>query len=659
MKLSANINLDGIDWIPIGQTGGYSSLAYFCGTFNGQGHTIRNLSVSYWEDGADSGADYAAGLFGYIDAGSATITDLKIDGAVNGLTLNYLSHADAAPIIGRTDEAGAEEGSTYANVTGSVYTARIGKTPYATLAEAVAAAPADGKKTTITLLRNASGCGIIVESGKNIVFDFGGHSYSVDKTPLAGSTNWKHQCFQLLQGSTVTFENGEIKCENDDCTIMIQNYADLTLDGITLDSTKLREAYRDKEHTQVTPNYTLSNNNGIVLILNCTIKAAPNGYAFDVCDFSNYPMVQVYTINSTIEGLVEVTNPKNFTASIDTIDTAELLFAAALLPDDISTMEDIANALAFYQTSGAYIQITEANRQDGEIVGYFRYVGTPCTLTFDPGEGEMDAEKLLHPAGAEINLNSYKPTRSGYRFDGWYNDDSQKVSGSFALTQDTTLTARWSKAATVGGGGSSTTVLHPITVADTANGSVAASAVQAAQGNIITLTLQSADGYVLRSIKVFDANSGSVALGAKDDGIYTFTIPGSAVTVQAAFAAAGSSFTDVSADSYFKTPVDWAKRNGVTGGTSDMTFSPNLPCTRAQAVTFLFRCAALFEVDAATPQKLASGFADAAQVPAYALSAMNWALSSAILQGSDGSLLPNDICTRAHIVTFLYRMINR
>lgn len=114
------------------------------------------------------------------------------------------------------------------------------------------------------------------------------------------------------------------------------------------------------------------------------------------------------------------------------------------------------------------------------------------------------------------------------------------------------------------------------------------------------------------------------------------------------------SMTDVPENAYYTEAVRWALSKGITTGTTETTFSPNAACIRAQAVTFLFRYMA---PDAVTLQELVSGFADATAVPSYALPAMNWALATGIVQGDGSNLLPNDICTRAHIVSFLYRML--
>lgn len=110
--------------------------------------------------------------------------------------------------------------------------------------------------------------------------------------------------------------------------------------------------------------------------------------------------------------------------------------------------------------------------------------------------------------------------------------------------------------------------------------------------------------------------------------------------------------SDVPEGSYYAEAVRWALSEGITTGTTENTFSPDSECTRAQAVAFLFRYAAS---EAVTLQELVPGFSDADSVPGYALPAMNWALAEEIVQGNGSKLMPNDSCTRAQIVTFLFR----
>lgn len=170
--------------------------------------------------------------------------------------------------------------------------AMIGDNGYGTLKAAFDAAE---NGDTIRLLDNTSGDGIVVESGSNFTVDFGGFTYTVDGE-LVGSAGTETNAFQLLKDSTITFKNGKITSSK--AKILIQNYSNLTLDGIELDGTNLQGSMP----------YTMSNNCGNVTIKDTIITAADNGVAFDVYGgFGSYGDVTVtVTGNSVVNGTVEV-----------------------------------------------------------------------------------------------------------------------------------------------------------------------------------------------------------------------------------------------------------------------------------------------------------------------------------------------------------------
>ena len=170
--------------------------------------------------------------------------------------------------------------------------AMIGDNGYETLKAAFDAAE---NGDTIRLLDNTSGDGIVVKSGSNFTVDFGGFTYTVDGE-LVGSTGTETNAFQLLKDSTITFKNGKITSSK--AKILIQNYSNLTLDGIELDGTNLQGSMP----------YTMSNNCGNVTIKDTIITAADNGVAFDVYGgFGSYGDVTVtVTGNSVVNGTVEV-----------------------------------------------------------------------------------------------------------------------------------------------------------------------------------------------------------------------------------------------------------------------------------------------------------------------------------------------------------------
>ena len=200
---------------------------------------------------------------------------------------------------------------------------------------------------------------------------------------------------------------------------------------------------------------------------------------------------------------------------------------------------------------------------------------------------------------------------------------------------------------------SSGSVTYPINVPDkTENGSVTVSPKNASKGDTVTVTVKSDSGYVLETISVTDKNGNDLKLTDKGNGKYTFTMPTSKVEVKAIFMEDNSVlnfFYDVPNDAYYFEAVKWAAENGITGGVGNSLFAPNQPCTRAQIVTFLWRAAGSPE-----PKNM-SNFSD---VPAdsYYAKAVAWAVENGITTGTgDGKFSPDATCTRAQSVTFLFR----
>lgn len=202
------------------------------------------------------------------------------------------------------------------------------------------------------------------------------------------------------------------------------------------------------------------------------------------------------------------------------------------------------------------------------------------------------------------------------------------------------------------GGSSSGSTTYPITVEDSRNGEAESNRHRAERGDTVTITVDPDRGYELDELIVTDKNGDEIEVRRLSNGKYTFTMPRSAVTVEAVFtaAAAEGTFADVSPDAYYADAVEWAVANGITGGTTATTFSPNNPCTRAHAVTFLWRAAGEPE-----PETTAMLFTDVAE-GAYYYDAVLWAMENGITEGTtETTFSPDAPCTRAQIVTFLWR----
>ena len=206
---------------------------------------------------------------------------------------------------------------------------------------------------------------------------------------------------------------------------------------------------------------------------------------------------------------------------------------------------------------------------------------------------------------------------------------------------------------TGGGGGGSSVTTYAITVKSAKNGDVTASRKSASKGTTVTLTVDPDKGYVLDTLTVLDGKDKEIKLTEKN-GKYTFTMPASKVTVEAAFKTEQSTgknpFIDVPAGSYYEDAVIWAVDKGITTGTSAATFNPNGICTRAQAVTFLWRAAG-----SPAAKSSAMPFADV-KAGSYYYDAVLWAVEQGITKGTSDTMFgPDATCTRAQIVTFLWR----
>lgn len=243
------------------------------------------------------------------------------------------------------------------------------------------------------------------------------------------------------------------------------------------------------------------------------------------------------------------------------------------------------------------------------------------------------------------------PTRSGrYAFRYWTDGTNTYAAGSeYTVTKEATLTAVWRY---TGSSSSGTTSSYPVSVPRFDNGSVSVTPGSASKGTTVTLTVKPDEGYALDKLTVTDKDGNRLSLSDKGDGKYTFTMPGSKVSVDASFSkiAAAVSFRDVNQSDYYYDAVQWAVEKGITEGTSATTFSPDASCTRAQMVTFLYRAAG-----SPAPKSTVNPFKDVSSSDYY-YNAVLWAIENGITTGvSADRFAPGATVSRAQTVTFLYR----
>ena len=196
---------------------------------------------------------------------------------------------------------------------------------------------------------------------------------------------------------------------------------------------------------------------------------------------------------------------------------------------------------------------------------------------------------------------------------------------------------------------------YAITVEDSDNGTVTPSRTRAPKGLTVTLTVKLDEGYKLDTLTVTDKNGNELKLTDKGNGKYTFTMPASAVTVEASFTKddtpvdTGLPFTDVKADDWFYEAVKYVYDNKLMDGTSSTTFAPFMTTNRAMVVTILWRLEGQPETDATL------SFTDVESGVWYT-EAVHWAAAEGIVKGySDTVFAPNDTVTREQLATILYR----
>ncbi len=278
------------------------------------------------------------------------------------------------------------------------------------------------------------------------------------------------------------------------------------------------------------------------------------------------------------------------------------------------------------------------------------------TVTFNCAGGDPIPSQVV-AKGETITLPGCTHSSYHYKFDGWkcgnatyYADDKVEVNSNM------TFTAQWKErfpdGPSSGGSSSVSDNEYAVTVDAGKHGDVSVSPKWAEEGDTVTITADPDNGYVVDEVIVTDKNGDDIRVRDRGDGEYTFTMPDSKVTVEVTFVEEGDelSFVDVAKSDYYYDAVKWAVENGVTTGVTDTIFAPGNPCTRAQTVTFLWRAAGM-------PQAAnrVNPFTDVSESDYY-YEAVLWAVENGITSGTTATTFgPSTTCTRAQVVTFLWR----
>ena len=282
---------------------------------------------------------------------------------------------------------------------------------------------------------------------------------------------------------------------------------------------------------------------------------------------------------------------------------------------------------------------------------------TGGTFSFDPSTKVKNngTDYIVKRAGSEGAYTYTVLAKSGLTSGVYLTDPSGALASNYYVSS--TANGVWTvsySAPSSGGGSSSSSRRYDVSAPSVKHGDVTVSPKSASKGDTVTITVKPDSGYELDTLTVKDASGSKIKVKDKGDGKFTFTMPASKVTVSAEFAEIVTlDFADVPTDAYYYEAVKWAAKKGITGGIGNGLFGPNQPCTRAQIVTFLWRAAGSPE------PKSMSSFSDVSADSYYA-KAVAWAVENGITTGTgDGKFSPDATCTRAQSVTFLFRAIGK
>lgn len=645
VELTDNIDLEGYNWTPIGDT----EYNYFSGTFEGNGYTIRNLTIN-----KTTSSGYF-GLFGVTDAAiqnvnvSGTLTNTAADyGSCIGVIAGYLGggtikNCNTSGFTISSDVSlgicvgGIVGEADYSVIENCVSGTDISILPYGYVGGVAGAAVGT---QVVNCTYNGTicfsggsyvGCGGIVgtdQESSEVAYCTNNGSIDVSQRTSALNTTIGGIVGELYSGQIHhSTNNGGL----DGLALRMGGIAGLVDDG-TVDNCLNRGTISSTAQSGST--YA----GGIAGTVRYSDASVTNCVSVgDVTGTSSYHPITSYAVSGA-----EFSNnyyDSSLPSSGDIPDSVTNGSTGAALSDiNSGEMVNVINSLGGAYRLGA----------DGTIeIVPLSYVLTIEGSTADAsGAGEYEA-------GAQVAIDA--GSRSGYRFAGWTVTSGSGELADAASAQTTftmpaeavTLTASWTA---VSSSGSNT---YPPKIQNSEHGSVSISPKFPSRGDTVTITPDADEGYKVASVTVTDSKGNLVEVTDNGDGTYSFIQPTGKVTVAVSFTEVkqpAELFTDVPESAYYYDAVLWAVDIGVTEGTTATTFSPDAPCTRAQAVTFLWRAAGSPE-----PESGANPFTDI-QPGAYYYKAVLWAVETGITNGTSAvTFSPDATVTRAQTVTFLWR----
>ena len=662
-----------------------ASAVLFTSAYGGDANTIGKLSISGGEfKHASDTQEMIVDHYDETNKGNAVVTGGKFDADISKyIPTDYVQSADGT--VEKLGETNA--------------VAKVGDTYYKTLADAVAAAD----NNTVTLLKDVT-ADITIPAGKTMTLDLNGKTLTNvnDHTILNNGNltitgtgkvdNISHAKGALYNKGTVVVNGGTFdrskengKTSNDSGSnswYTIKNVGSMTIhDGATV-QTAGNNTTLGKFSSLVSNGYfnagDYTNNRGleqpILTIDGGTFRGGLNTIKNDDHakltinggTFSNYYQAVVQNHN-----IAEITGGTFTAASDANAKTYGIYNCGCGAEIDLGTLTVSGGTF-----TGATYAVADVSSENADVtISGGQFAGTKAAIvksgtskaTIAVSGGKFSSDPSVYVVGnGNTNIvkrdgseGAYTYTvlaKSGLTSGVYLTNPSGALASNYYVSSTANGVWTVSYSAPYSGGSSSYDPTYSVsTPSKTEHGTVTVSPKNASKGDRVTVTVKPDSGYVLETLTVTDKNGNELTLKDKGNGKYTFTMPAGKVEVKATFMEDNSMlnfFYDVPNNAYFYEAVKWAVKNGITTGVGNDLFAPEQPCTRAQIVTFLWRAAGSPE-----PKGAASGMTDVVS-GGYYEKAVAWAIENGITTGTTTSTFSPDVtCTRAQAVTFLARAL--
>ena len=571
------------------------------------------------------------------------------------------------------------------------FVAKVDDTYYKTLAEAVAAA----NNATVTLLKDVT-ANVTIPADETITLNLNGNDITVNDgcaivnkgtLTVTGSGNVTTSADESaavanFPDAIATLNGGTYSSSN---WYVIKNLGTMTIDGpvtvkkpdnSTNTASLIDNGWVNGSDTVASESVTAQANKAKLTIKNGAFEGKSGSASCSVVKNDDYGVLEITggTFDSTNN--VETSNATTILNwNVATISGGTFKGSYPISNGSYNNEADqglltisggdfIGTSSLFGQAQGGTSGAGKVTITDGSFeapqFGAFNYALeiTGGTFSFDPSTKVKNngTDYIVKRAGSEGAYTYTVLAKSGLTSGVYLTDPSGALASNYYVSSTANGVWTVSYSAPYSGGSSSYDPTYSVsTPSKTENGSVTVSPKNASKGDTVTITVKPDSGYVLETLTVTDKNGNELTLKDKGDGKYTFTMPAGKVEVKATFMEDNSVlnfFYDVPNDAYFYEAVKWAVKNGITTGVGNDLFAPEQPCTRAQIVTFLWRAAGSPE-----PKGTAAGMTDVVS-GSYYEKAVAWAIENGITTGTTTSTFsPDATCTRAQSVTFLHRAL--